>query len=87
MAATYLDRILEHHRARAAADTRSVERLLDEARAMPPARGFRTALADRFGVIAEIKRRSRRRACSMPTSTRPRWLPRTSVGERRVCRC
>jgi indole-3-glycerol phosphate synthase len=58
MAATYLDRILDHHRARAAADTRSVERLLDEARAMPPARGFRTALADRFGVIAEIKRRS-----------------------------
>jgi indole-3-glycerol phosphate synthase len=58
MAATYLDRILEHHRARAAADTRSIERLLDEARAMPPARGFRTALADRFGVIAEIKRRS-----------------------------
>jgi indole-3-glycerol phosphate synthase len=58
MAATYLDRILDHHRARAAADTRSIERLLDEARAMPPARGFRTALADRFGVIAEIKRRS-----------------------------
>jgi indole-3-glycerol phosphate synthase len=58
MAATYLDRILDHHRARAAADTRSIERLLDEAQAMPPARGFRTALADRFGVIAEIKRRS-----------------------------
>jgi indole-3-glycerol phosphate synthase len=58
MAATYLDRILEHHRAVAAADTRSVERLLDEARAMPPARAFRSALADRFGVIAEIKRRS-----------------------------
>jgi indole-3-glycerol phosphate synthase len=58
MAATYLDRILEHHRQVAAADTRSVERLLDEAQAMPPARGFRAALADRFGVIAEIKRRS-----------------------------
>jgi indole-3-glycerol phosphate synthase len=58
MAETYLDRILEHHRARAAADTRSVDRLLDEARAMPPTRGFRAALTDRFGVIAEIKRRS-----------------------------
>jgi indole-3-glycerol phosphate synthase len=58
MAATYLDRILDDHRSTAAADTRSVERLLDEARAMPPTRGFRNALADRFGVIAEIKRRS-----------------------------
>ena len=60
MAATYLDRILEHHRAIAAADTRSIGRLLDEARAMAPARGFRSALADRehLGVIAEIKRRS-----------------------------
>ena len=60
MAATYLDRILEHHRAVAAADTRPIERLLDEARAMPPTRGFRSALADRehLGVIAEIKRRS-----------------------------
>ena len=60
MAATYLDKILDHHRAVAAADTRSVEQLLDEARAMPPARGFRAALPgrDRLGVIAEIKRRS-----------------------------
>ncbi len=60
MAATYLDRILEHHREAAAVDTRPIERLLDEARAMPPARGFRSALAgrDRLGVIAEIKRRS-----------------------------
>ncbi|HSL73352.1 MAG TPA: indole-3-glycerol phosphate synthase TrpC [Ilumatobacteraceae bacterium] len=58
MAATYLDRILEHHRAVAAADTRSIDRLLDEARAMPPTRGFRSALVGRFGVIAEIKRRS-----------------------------
>ena len=58
MTATYLDRILEHHRARAAADIRSFERLLDDAQAMPPTRGFRAALAGRFGVIAEIKRRS-----------------------------
>jgi indole-3-glycerol phosphate synthase len=58
MAATYLDRILEHHRARAAVDVRPVDRLIDEALAAPPTRGFRDALAGRFGVIAEIKRRS-----------------------------
>ncbi len=60
MAATYLDAILDRHRAVAAADTRSIERLIDDARAVPPARGFRAALAgrDRLGVIAEIKRRS-----------------------------
>jgi indole-3-glycerol phosphate synthase len=60
MAATYLDRILECHRETSAADTRPIEQLLDEARAMPPTRGFRNALAGRssLGVIAEIKRRS-----------------------------
>jgi indole-3-glycerol phosphate synthase len=58
---TYLDRILAAHRARAAADTRPLERVLDEARAVPPARGFRAALcADPtvLAVIAEVKRRS-----------------------------
>lgn len=60
MAATYLDRILDRHREVAAADTRPFDRLLAEARAMPPTRGFRAALAgrDRLGVIAELKRRS-----------------------------
>jgi indole-3-glycerol phosphate synthase len=58
MAATYLDRILEYHRGVAAADTRSIDRLLDEARVLPPTRGFRAALVGQFGVIAEIKRRS-----------------------------
>jgi len=60
MAATYLDRILERHRETAAADTRQIEHLLEQARAMPPARGFRAALDGRssLGVIAEIKRRS-----------------------------
>jgi indole-3-glycerol phosphate synthase len=55
--ATYLDRILEAHRARAAADTRPRERLLDEARSVAdPVRrpDFDTAPA----VIAEVKRRS-----------------------------
>ena len=60
MAATYLDKILARHRELAAADTRSFERVLDDARSMVPARGFRSALHGRqqLGVIAEIKRRS-----------------------------
>lgn len=58
--ATYLDRILERHRELAAADTRPLDRLIDEAQQCPPPRGFRAALrtADRLAVIAEIKRRS-----------------------------
>ncbi len=61
--ATYLDRILDAHRARAAADTRPLDALVAEAEACPPTRGFRTALlagaaADGVAVIAEVKRRS-----------------------------
>jgi indole-3-glycerol phosphate synthase len=60
--ATYLDKILEVHRAAAARDVRPLDDLLDEARSGPPARGFRAALADtgarELAVIAEIKRRS-----------------------------
>ncbi|HLT69162.1 MAG TPA: indole-3-glycerol phosphate synthase TrpC [Acidimicrobiales bacterium] len=58
--ATYLDRILAAHRARAAADDRPVGDLVARARAEPPARGFAAALraADGVGVIAEVKRRS-----------------------------
>lgn len=58
--ATYLDRILERHRETAAADTRPLGRLIDEARTLPPTRGFRSALAmaDHLAVISEIKRRS-----------------------------
>lgn len=57
---TYLDRILDAHRASAAADTRSLDDLLQQARRLPPCRGFAAALTtgDRLGVIAEIKRRS-----------------------------
>ena len=60
MSVTYLDKILDRHREMAAADRRPVERLIDEARDMPRARGFRAALVanTRLGVIAEIKRRS-----------------------------
>ena len=58
--ATYLDTILEHHRQQAAADSRPLDDLIDQARACLPARGFRSALAahDRLAVISEIKRRS-----------------------------
>jgi indole-3-glycerol phosphate synthase len=58
--ATYLDRILAAHRARAAADDRTMAPLVAEARAASPPRGFTAALraADGVAVIAEVKRRS-----------------------------
>lgn len=58
--ATYLDRIVEAHRASAAADTRDPGALADAARSAPPARGFEAALrsGDHLAVIAEIKRAS-----------------------------
>jgi indole-3-glycerol phosphate synthase len=58
--ATYLDKILDRHREMAAADTRSIDQLIEQAQAMPPTRGYRAALAGntKLGVIAEIKRRS-----------------------------
>jgi indole-3-glycerol phosphate synthase len=58
--ATYLDKILEDHRAQAAADQRPLGPLVEAARAAAPARGFGTALraATGLGVISEIKRRS-----------------------------
>jgi len=60
VSATYLDAILDHHRAAAAVDDRAIEPLIEQARAMPPTRGFRSALAsaDHLAVIAEVKRRS-----------------------------
>lgn len=58
---TYLDRILVAHRAAAAEDGRTLEKLLEEARQVEePVRGFGSAIsgADRLAVIAEVKRRS-----------------------------
>ena len=57
---TYLDAILDHHRARADADARDLGSLITEAQDAAPPRGFRDALvaADSLAVIAEIKRRS-----------------------------
>ncbi len=57
---TYLDAIVAAHRQRAAADTRDLDALRDQAMALPSTRGFSAALAtaDGLGVIAEVKRRS-----------------------------
>jgi indole-3-glycerol phosphate synthase len=57
--ATYLDTIVESHRAAATRDTRPLGALTEQAVAQPPTRGFRSALASPgLSVIAEIKRRS-----------------------------
>ena len=58
--ATYLDAILEAHRAVAAADGRPLEALIASARATAAVRPFRAALqaAPGLAVISEIKRRS-----------------------------
>ncbi|HET9442232.1 MAG TPA: indole-3-glycerol phosphate synthase TrpC [Acidimicrobiales bacterium] len=57
--ATYLDAILAAHRARAAADTRSLSRLVDQARAAGAVRDFAAAVGrPGLSVIAEVKRRS-----------------------------
>ena len=61
--ATYLDRILVAHRARAEDDDRRLDLLVEAARGLPSARGFRGALLeyaarDGTAVIAEVKRRS-----------------------------
>lgn len=60
MAATYLDAILAHHRERAAEDKRSLDVLVDQARACVPPRGFITALRNtpHLAVISEFKRKS-----------------------------
>ncbi len=60
MTATYLDKILDDHRAAAAVDTRRLDTLIDQAGEAAPTRGFRSALAAASGlaVISEVKRRS-----------------------------
>lgn len=59
---TYLERILDAHRASAAADRRPLDDLVVAARAAGPTRGFaealRTEAVDGLAVIAEVKRRS-----------------------------
>lgn len=60
MSGTYLDKIVEHHRAAAREDKRSLDQLVERIGDVDPCRGFRAALSGReqLGVIAEIKRRS-----------------------------
>jgi indole-3-glycerol phosphate synthase len=57
---TYLDRILDAHRAAAASDRRDLDALEKQARSTGPARGFAPALTggDEVAVIAEVKRAS-----------------------------
>jgi len=59
---TYLATIVAAHRARAAADHRGLDELMERAEAQPPTRGFMAALAVSAGaplaVVAEVKRRS-----------------------------
>jgi len=56
---TYLDKILDAHRAVAAADQRDVDALRDACLELPPTRDFAGALrAPGLSVIAEVKRRS-----------------------------
>jgi len=60
--ATYLDRILDAHRAEARVDQRPLDLLVDQARSAEPCRGFADALVGvptgEPAVIAEVKRRS-----------------------------
>lgn len=60
MTRTYLDNILDHHRARASSDVRVLDALIEEAVSCVPPRGFARAIAGtpHLAVIAEIKRRS-----------------------------
>jgi indole-3-glycerol phosphate synthase len=65
---TYLDRILEAHRARAAVDARSTDALIEQCASVSPARDFAGALrADELSVIAEVKRRSPSKGLLAPT--------------------
>jgi indole-3-glycerol phosphate synthase len=60
--ATYLDKIVEYHRERAAQDVRDLDGLISEALGIAASRGFVSALrvesSKRLAVIAEVKRRS-----------------------------
>ena len=60
MTRTYLDNILAWHRQRAAADSRALDALVEQAMHCAPPRGFARAIqaTPHLAVIAEIKRRS-----------------------------
>jgi indole-3-glycerol phosphate synthase len=75
MTATYLDKILHWHRERAAADSRSVDALVDEALSSGATRGFRAQIqhTEQLAVIAEIKRRSPSKGV-LREGLDPQWL-------------
>ena len=60
--ATYLDRIIERHRARSSHDDRNVDDLIETCSTLSPGRGFRERIQrdarEGLAVISEIKRRS-----------------------------
>ena len=66
--ATYLDRILDAHRAAAAADDRALDDLVERGPVAPPTRGFAAALRHRWRPRAPVAWRS---------------SPRSSAGRRR----
>ena len=82
MVTTYLDKILEAHRAAARADTRPLDRLITDCGDLDPARGFRRALVDvdGLGVIAEIKRRSPSKGALRPDLDPADWARSYEAG-------
>jgi indole-3-glycerol phosphate synthase len=72
---TYLDGIVDAHRAAAAADARDVAALVHRATQLPSARGFSGALrGEGISVIAEIKRRSPSKGPLAPDDLDPALL-------------
>jgi indole-3-glycerol phosphate synthase len=83
---TYLDRILDAHRAAATADRRDLDDLISAARAAAPARGFSAAIAaqDGLSVIAEVKRASPSKGPLVPDLD-PAELARTYAAGGAAC--
>jgi indole-3-glycerol phosphate synthase len=79
---TYLDKILDAHRRKAADDDRSLDQLVDEAMSAPPTRGFASALRSGPGVsvISEIKRRSPSKGDLNPDLDPARWAEDYATG-------
>jgi indole-3-glycerol phosphate synthase len=83
--ATYLDGIVAAHRAAAAHDARPLGDLVEQARSLPPSRGFAAALrGGPLAVISEIKRRSPSKGDLFPDLD-PADLARTYEGGGASC--